>query len=166
MTKDKREIEGTPERAADRGRAEDFGMNSSNKPNLGNPDVVSTLLSEFGSAIVNIRIRYNLDELDAEQAKQELRELAAKYGQIIMGHNNRYEALPWHSPERLGRRIKLVVPEIKEVSEPGELLFLTIGTSLMSIAAAHEGGRLTDEDGERHTQEMMQDTAALILGTR
>lgn len=166
MTIDKREIEGTPERAADRGSAEDLGFSMSNKPNLGNADVVTGILSEFGTAAVNIRKRYNQDKIDNSQAKHELRDLAVEYGNIIMGRDERYEAMPWNSPERLGRRIKLVVPAVEGVDEPGELLFLTIGTSLMSIANAHELGKLTDEAGEKHTQEMLEDTAALILGIR
>lgn len=163
---DPREIEGSPERAADRGRAEDLGFSMDPRPSLGNVDVVRGLMSEFGAAIVDVRKSYNLDKLTGEQAQQRVRELAGEYGNIIMGRDNRYFALPWNDPDRLGRRIKMVVPAVAGVADPGELLFLTIGTSLMAIAAAHEGGRLTDEDGERHTKEMLEDAANLILGTR
>lgn len=163
---DPREIEGSPERAADRGRADDLGFSMSSKPNLGNADVIAGLLSEFGSAAVSIRKRYNEGKIDGDQAKSELRELAVEYGNIVMGRDDKYEALPWNSPDSLGRRIKLVVPAINGVGDPGELLFLTIGTSLMSIAAAHEENRLTDDAGEKHTQDMLQDTAALLLGLR
>ncbi len=166
MTTDKRSIEGSAERAADRGRFEDLGFSTSSKPNLGDAGVVKRLVSDFGMAVVNIRKKYNLDELTGEQAKAKLVELAEDYGNIIMGRDARYEALPWNSPARLGRRIKLVVPTIDGVEDEGKLLFLTIGTSLTAIASAHESGKLSDAAGERETKEMLDDTISLILGLR
>lgn len=163
---DPREIEGTSERAADRGRAEDLGFSMDPRPSLGNVDVARGLVSEFATDVVDVRKQYNLDKLTGDQAQQRIRELARQYGKVVMGMDNRYLALPWHSAERLGRRIKLVVPAIPGVEDPGELLFLSVGTSLASIAAAHEGGRLTDEDGEQHTKAMLEDTANLIVGLR
>lgn len=163
---DPREIEGSPERAADRGRAEDLGFSMDSRPSLGNADVVRGLVSEFASQVVDVRKQYNQDKLTGEQAQARVRELAGEYGSIVMGRDAQYDVLPWNSPERLGRRIKLVVPAVDGVDDPGELLFLTVGTSLSSIAAAHEQGRLTDADGEHHTKEMLEDTANLILGLR
>lgn len=163
---DPREIEGTPERAADRGRAEDLGFPMESRPSLGNADVVRGLVSEFASQVVDVRKQYNLDKLTGEQAQQRVHELAREYGAVVMGKDARYLALTWNDPDRLGRRIKLVVPATPGVDEPGELLFLSVGSSLMSIAAAHEGGRLTDEDGEKHTKDMLEDTANLLLGLR
>lgn len=136
------------------------------RPSLGNANVVRGLMSEFGSAIVDVRKAYNQDTLTAEQAQARVRELAKEYGDIVMGRDAHYFSLPWNDPTRLGRRIKLVVPAIPSIEDPGELLFLTVGTSLMSIAAAHEGGRLTDQDGEHHTKSMLEDAANLILGLR
>lgn len=161
---DPRLIEGSPERAADRGN--DFGFSMDPRPSLGNVDVVRGLVSEFSAAIVDTRKQYNLDKLSGEQAQQRVRELAREYGDTIMGRDSRYDAMPWNDPTRLGRRIKLVVPAIDEVADPGELLFLTIGTSLMSIAAAHESDRLPDKDAEKHTKAMLEDTANLIIGVR
>ncbi len=163
---DPREIEGSPERAADRGRAEDLGFDFSDKPSLGNPDVVRGLVSEFAARIVEVRLQYNEDKLTGPQAQEKIRDLAREYGRIVMGQNDAYAALPWHDPSRLGRRIGLVVPAIDGIEDPGELLFLTIGSSLSSLAAAHEAGQLTDEQAQGHVQEMLEDTANLILGLR
>lgn len=163
---DPREIEGSPERAADRGRAEDLGFSMDPRPSLGNADVVRGLVSEFAAAIVDTRKQYNLDKLTSEQAQARVHELAKEYGDTIMGRDSRYATLPWNDPTRLGRRIKLVVPSIDEIADPGELLFFTVGTSLMSLAAAHEQGRVPDENAEKHTQAMLEDTANLIVGVR
>lgn len=163
---DKREIEGTPERAADRGREVDLGFSMDPRPSLGNADVVRELVSKFGTDVVAVRRQYLEDELTGEEAQARVRELAKDYGAIIMGRDEAYFALPWNSEVRLGRRIKLVVPAVDGVNDPGELLFLTVGTSLSSLAASHEAGRVTDEDAEHHAQTMLDDTANLILGLR
>lgn len=163
---DKREIEGSPERAADRGREEDLGFSMDPRPSLGDADVVRGLVSKFGSDVVAVRRGYLEDTLTAKEAQARIRDLAREYGGIVMGRDESYFALPWNNEARLGRRIKLVVPAVEGVEDPGELLFLTIGTSLSSLAASHEAGRVTDKDAESHTKAMLEDTANLILGLR
>lgn len=163
---DKKQIEGSPERASDRGRQEDLGFSVSAKPSLGNADVVRGIVSEFAGEVVSARKSYNQGRIDGGQAQERIRELAREYGRIIMGQDGRYDAMPWNDPGRLGRRIKLVVPAADGVDDPGELLFLTVGASLMSLAAAHEQGRVSDADGEKHTKVMLEDAANLILGLR
>lgn len=163
---DKVEEEGSHERAADRGRADDPGFPVGDKPSLGDAAVVMSLVTEFASRVVDVRKRYNQDEITGDEAQDEVRALARDYGSIVMGGSADYTALPWNDPLRLGRRIKLVVPSIDGVSDPGELLFLTIGTSLSSLASALEAGRVSDTDGKAHTKLMLEDTASLILGLR
>jgi hypothetical protein len=163
---DQREVEGSFERAADRGREEDLGFSMDPRPSLGDAGVVRALVSEFGALIVATRKSYNLDQLTGEQAQERVHDLSVEYGAIIMGRDSKYFAMPWNSTDRLGRRIGKVVPAIDGVVDPGLLLFLTVGTSLMAIAAAHEAGRLEDDAAEAHTQGMLEDTANLILGLR
>lgn len=165
--KDPKEIEGTPERAADRGRESDLGFPAPGAlPSLGNPAVVRALVSEFAGAVVGVRRLYNEDKLSGEQALAQVHELAVEYGGVVMGRDARYQSLPWNSPQSLGRRIGLVVPAAEGVTDPGELLFLTVGMSLIEIAQAHEGDRMNDDDARAKVQEMLEDTANLILGLR
>lgn len=161
---DPRSIEGSPERAADRGREVELGFVASDKPSLGNPDVVRGLVSEFASGVVAARGAW-LKGKEADP-KARIRELAVEYGNIIMGRDARFEALPWNDPTRLGRRIRLVVPPEAGITDPGVLLFTAVGASLAQIAAAHEGDRLSDAAGEQHTRTLLEDAALLILGLR
>lgn len=160
------EIEGTPERAADRGRQEDLGFSLSDKPSLGAPAVVEALVSRFSGEVVGIRKRYNEGRLTGEEAQDAVRDLATEYGAVVMGRDARYAALPWNSPERLGRRIRLVVPATDDVDDPGELLFLSVGLSLLELAAAHEEGRLDDAQAQQASADMLQDVVRLVLGVR
>lgn len=163
---DPREIEGSPERAADRGRAEDLGFSMDPRPSLGDLGVVRALVSEFATRIVELRKQYNQDQVTGEQAQERVRALAREYGDVVMGRDASYFALPWNDPARLGRRIRLVTPPVDGVEDPGEQLFVTIGTSLMALAAAHEQDRVSDEDAEKHAQGMLEDTANLLVGIR
>lgn len=161
---DKKEIEGTTERAADRGRAEDLGFVVTDKPSLGNPEVALALVSEFAAQVVAVRGQYLTGK--SKDPKAEITELAAEYGDIIMGRDERYHALPWHNPSRLGRRIGLVIPLEDGAGDPGVQLFTKVAASLMELAVAHEGGRVSDADGEAATTAMLQDVAGLITGVR
>lgn len=163
---DPREVEGSPERAADRGREEDLGIVVTDKPSLGSASVVQGLVSEFAGAVVVVRKRYNQDKLTGEQAQADLRALAKEYGDIVMGRDDRFQALPWNDPSRLGRRIKLVTAPIDGVTDPGEQLFLTIGTSITELAVSHEEGRTSDEAAKAAMQAMLEDTAKLVQGVR
>lgn len=163
---DPREIEGSPERAADRGRAEDLGFSMDPRPSLGDAAVVRGLVSEFAAAVVDARKQYNQDKLTGEDARARVLELAKEYGATVMGRDSRYLALPWHDPARLGGRIKRVIPAIAGIIDPGEMLFATIGASLTALAASHEAGRVSGGAAEQHAKEMLDDTANLILGLR
>jgi hypothetical protein len=164
---DPKEIEGTPERAADRGREEDLGFPSPGAmPSLGNPAVVRAMVSEFAGAVVGVRRLYNEDKLTGDQSLAQIHDLATEYGGVVMGRDARYQSLPWNSLESLGRRIKLVVAAVDGVTDPGELLFLTVGMSLVEIAQAHEDGRMSDDDAKSKVQAMLEDTANLIMGLR
>jgi len=163
---DPKEIEDSPERAADRGREEDLGFTVSTKPSLGDPDVVRGLVSEFASQVVAVRKDYNAGKVAGEAAQARIAELGLEYGKIIMGFDSAYSALPWNDPTRLGRRIRLVTPAIDGITDPGAQLFLTLAGSLVELAVAHEEGRLPDEEVKSQADVMLEDVANLILGLR
>ena len=163
---DPREIEGSPERAADRGREEDLGFLVSDRPSLGNPDVVRGLVSEFASSIVDVRKRYNQGKLSGEDAQDEIRGLAVEYGKIVLGKDDRFASLPWNRPGGLGRRIQLTTPAIDGVDDPGEQLFLTVGASLVDLAQMLENDRMSEDDARAKVEDMLEDVVQLILGTR
>lgn len=164
---DTKEIEGSLQRAADRGREQDLGFNlPGSRPSLGDPEVVRALVSEFAQQVVGVRRFYNEDKLSDQQAIDCIHKLAVEYGSVVMGTGSGYEPLPWHDPSRLGRRIRLVLPAVDGVDDPGELLFFSIASSLMELAVQHENGHMSDEEAHTTAQEMLSDTANLILGLR
>lgn len=160
------EQEGTPERAADRGREEDLGYVVSSKPSLGDPVVVAKLVQDFGALVVGFRGRFIKGEITGEQALQSIRAAAKAYGDIAMGRNADYLALPWHSPQRLGHRIKLVVTPEPEITDPGELLFTEVGSSIVALGDALEDGRISDADGQESMRIMLDDVVSLLMGWR
>ncbi len=166
MAMDKREIEGSPERAADRGRAEDLGWPAGDRPSLGDPDVVLQVVREFSAAVVDVRRRYNLDELTNDDALADVDRLAGQYGDVIMGRDSAYTALPWNSPDQLGAHIDKRLPEAGEDPDPGKALFLALARSLLDVVVAHEDGNLKDGEAKSHVEAGISAVADLILGVR
>lgn len=160
------ETEGTPERAADRGREVDLGFSVSSLPSLGDPVVVAKLVQDFGALVVGIRGQFIKGEIEGPQAQQSIREAAKTYGDIVMGRNGDYATLPWNSPDQLGRRIALVVTPVPEITDPGELLFLEMGSAIVSLGYAVETGRVADNEGQESMRVMLDDVVGLLLGWR
>lgn len=163
---DKREIEGSPERAADRGRGEDLGFPTGDaRPSLGDPDVVRGLVQDFGTAVVGVRADYNGGKLTGEQAQAKLKDLARAYGDKFMGRDTRFAALPWNAPQYLGARIKQALPNGGDDPDPGVALFLALGTALIEAAVEHENNRISDEAAKNIVQGDIASVTALLLGT-
>ncbi len=165
MTMEKREIEGSPERAADRGRGEDLGFPTGDvRPSLGDPDVVRGLVQDFGQAVVGVRADYNGGKLTGEQAQDSIKKLAQAYGDKFMGRDARFAALPWNSPEHLGQRIKHAVPDTGD-TDPGAALFLALAASLIDVAIQYENQKLSDPAAKAHVQDAISSVSTLLLGT-
>lgn len=156
-------IEGSAARAADRGR-DQLGFEEDPRPFLGSLRVVQDLLATFCEEVIATRTAYLKDEITPDEAKFKVRQLAAKYGNIIMGRDDKYKADEWHSPRRLGVRIPKVIAPVKGVTDPGEQLFLTLGASLSSISVAYGENRLTDDEAQHHIMTLQSEAAGLILG--
>lgn len=159
------EKEGTPDRAADRGRDE-LCISDSALPSLGDPVVVTKLVNDFVTLVIGIRGRFIKDEISGEQSIADIRRAAKAYGDIVMGRDANYAALPWNDPRRLGRRIELVVTPEKEITDPGELLFVELASSVCAMGDASASDRLSDADGEAKMGIMINDVIGLIMGWR
>jgi len=122
------------------------------------------LQRDFGAAVVDVRRRYNLDELTSDGALAAIDKLAHQYGDIVMGRDKAYDALPWNSPEHLGARIHARLPEAGEDPDPGKALFLALARSLLDVAMAHEDGKLKDGEAQGHVEAAISSVADLVLG--
>lgn len=160
---DPRSVGGSPERAADRGRAEDLGFDMGRPPSLGDPAVVRGLVQDFATEVIAARADYNADKLSGEQAKQRIQDAVSRYGAIVMGRGEGFSPLPWNSPDRLGQRIRLVV-DVAEGADPGEALFLEMARSITDIAVEHENGRFSDAVAKEHLTTGLDSVAEVLLG--
>lgn len=157
-------VEGSAARIADRGRDQMSFGEGDDRPSLGSPDVVADLVGDFCLEVIETRTKYLHDEIDPDGAKINIRLAAKKYGRIILGEDNHYLALTWHSAQRLGERIKKVIPPVKGVTHPGEQLFLTLAGSVTSISVALGEERLTDDEAKAHLLSLQEQANKLILG--
>jgi hypothetical protein len=159
---DKREIEGSRERAADRGRQEDLGWPEGGKPSLGDPTVVNGLVRDFATEVIGIRTDYNRGKLSGDEAKRRIRAAARQWGDIFMGRSGDFAALPWNK-QSLGAQIRRVLA-VADDADPGETLFLELARSITDVAVEHEAGRLSDPAAKQHLRDALGSVAELLMG--
>ncbi|ECN9265183.1 hypothetical protein ZL58_14200 [Salmonella enterica subsp. enterica serovar Typhimurium] len=162
--KDDVSVEGSAARAADRGRDQLGFGESDGKPSLGDPSVVAELVADFCEAVIGVRTRYLNDEFDGAKAKFYIRQIAFEYGRIVMGQDERFQPLAWHSPKNLGARIKKVIQPVPGIDDPGNALFFTLASSLSSLSVALGEGRMSDADAKQHLIDLQKQANDLILG--
>lgn len=156
-------VEGSAARAADRG-GDQLGFPADiKKPLLGSVAVMKGIIAEFGAALIDIRKKYNMDKLNANESIAAAAALSKEYGGIIMGRDDRYTPSDFYSPENLGRIITKRIAAIEGVDDAGELMFLTFATSLMVIATKHESESITDDQAELLVKSVSQEMFELIL---
>lgn len=96
------EIEGSPERAADRGR---FGFTVSDGPSLADPAVVHGLVAQFVAENLALRSQYLWGEIDRDAAIDPAVGRADAQQAILHGKTTAFETSDWNAPDRLGARL-------------------------------------------------------------
>lgn len=162
MRPDPRTIEGSKERAADRGR-DQMGFPDLSKPNLGAPAVVESLLRGFLGRVVEIRAAYNADEMDGPESAQAINDAAAQYARIFMGGDGDYGAMPWNSPAQLGAHLSATGYD-PDPARSCESFFLKAAGDLVANMALHEDGKMDDETAQFVVDAAVEDGTALLLG--
>ncbi|MDT7934234.1 MAG: hypothetical protein RQ833_06485 [Sphingomonadaceae bacterium] len=96
MAKSNVGIEGSAERARDRGEDVLFSANfggQGDKDFLTDPDVVSGVVSQFFTELLEIDTKWNLDSLTSAEATDAVVGLADRYAAIFMGEGD-YASTP------------------------------------------------------------------------
>lgn len=160
------EIEGSEERARDRGEDTLFGPAfASGKDMLTDPDVVDAVVSSFMSEIVRVHTRYMKDELDGPAARAETVKVCERYADIFMGRTDDYAPTLWNSPDGLG--VYLVVsagvPERKEDAVKAVLL-RTAASYLMDVINPFAADEIGDDAAKFRTEAAKEDLVTLLLG--
>lgn len=161
---DKRSIEGSSERAADRGRDMFDPIGDST---LGSYETVDGLVRQFLGEIVDTRKAYHEDKLEGPQASEKVQEIASKYAAIFMGKDASYGPTAWNSPEQLGEHL-LAALEGKSTSEAAaaDYLLRVASDFIVAVSIPIELDELDDETAQFRIEATVEDCVYALLGIR
>lgn len=162
--KDPREIEGSPERAADRGRAEGFEAFESDKENLGSPTVIDGLLRGYAGRLIDMRTDVHNETSTVAELKAKIEAEATTLADIFMGKDAHYVPSNWNSPDGLGAYIAANAEGAGSPDDAAKALFLRFAADLMMIAKDHEDEEITDDAAQFRIDALIEDTTNMLQG--
>lgn len=164
MSIDKRTIEGSPERAADRGREQGFEYFAQDGQQLASAEVVEALVRQFLTECLDARVAIHEERLKPDEATEKMQAAAKRYATIFMGGDSAYAPSPWNSPEALGAYIAANYEGAGDRDDACEALFLRLAADMMKLAKAHEEEEVEDDAVQFQTDAMVEDAVITLLG--
>jgi hypothetical protein len=164
MTIDPRTIEGSPERAADRGREQGFEYFAQDGQQLASAEVVEGLVRQFIGECIDARLAIHEERFTPEQGTNAMQDASKRYAAIFMGKDKAYAASPWNTPEALGAHIAANYEGAGDKDAACEALFLRLAADTMKIAKAHEEDELEDDAAQFQLDALVEDAVITLLG--
>lgn len=170
MSRDRRKIEGTEERARDRGEPFGFEFFSNETANasryLGDPDDVEAIIREFASEAYEARRRAAAGEISPEDGLAALTAAVARYAGIFYGKEpGAYRAQgDWNTPDRLGRHIIERLGAEGDPEDAAAALFWNVANQILKAQEEYAAGSLSDEDAQFRIAASIEDAQKILLG--
>lgn len=169
MTDKRIEIEGTPQRAADRGQPDGFTFfaepTGADQRYLGDRADVESIVSQFFGEVHAIRSDAGHGRISGSEAMEKLHGAANRYAGIFHGAEPQsFRSMPFNTPEGLGafvnQRLGMSEPDDKAVA----VLFMSAATQLLAAYDDHQSGVRSDEDVRFAIDAALEDTTDILLG--
>ena len=136
---------------------------TSQKPYLGDQEVVQGLLSAFANDVMAEYHKFLAAEPGGMDAQANISAMAKRYGDIFMGRSPNYEAAPWQSVARMGGKLRYAVDSIKGEDDPGEGYFRFIAAQCLQASQGLAKG-MEDEDVGFRLEIVLEEAAKRLLG--
>jgi hypothetical protein len=160
---DRNQIEGSKERAANRGQEPGFvGLSDGS---LARPDIVQNLVREFLGKVIDVRTSYNAGTLPADEAPGKIKIIADDYAAIFLGESEDYEALPWNAVEYLGLHLSTLLKGEETPEEAPCAYFLYLASTLIdTIVVPYEDDQIGEEMVNFRIDALVDDAVNAFLG--
>jgi|GEM_PF-6139516 len=167
MTQNPIEIEGTPERAKDRGDTTGLGFFAKplgDSPYLGSPDVVDSIVRAFCQDALNLRIAVGYGEISQDAFMTKLNALADRNASIFTHPSAPYRFMPFNSVDGVGEFVKAALG----MSDPADVavhtMFMNTANQIFAAHALHLSGTATDDDVQFQIGAAVEDATRMLLG--
>lgn len=158
---DKREIEGTSERALDRGDPIGLGVfdvaADDDRPYLGDPEVVDGLVRGMCSRAMEA----GLSDGDVVGKVSAIVEDVAG---VFMGRSPGYRGMPFNSPEQLGRWVNETLGTAEAEDRSVEMLLWSTLAQVMDARASFVSGAKSEDDVRFQTDAAIEDACRVLIG--
>lgn len=169
MARKPEEIEGSRERAADRGQPQGLTFFESEteegKRYLGDPADVEMTVREFAGEAHQIASDATFERITGEVAMDRLNALCDRYAGIFYGKEpGGFRAMPFNNPKSLGafinERLGMTEPHDKAAS----VLFMNTANQIFEAYQGTMSGTLDDADAQFLIESAIDDTSRILLG--
>jgi len=158
------EIEGTEERAKERGENLFDGFESDGEY-LNSAATVERLLRQYLYAVLDVRKAYNEDKLEGTAATERVVALAGQYADIFLGKDGDYSATGWNSPEQLGVHLQQTITEESTPEDACQKFLQRLaGDFIDTVVIPAESDMIDDEQGQFRTDVLLEDATYVLLG--
>jgi|694.fasta_scaffold72758_2 hypothetical protein len=139
------DIEGSPERARDRGRL-GFDLPEGEGGLLTDPVIVESQVRAFLAEVLDVRKGYNGGTIRGEDASGLIRAIAKRYADRFMGiAADGFSFTDWNSPEQLGQYLQRQLIGVVE-EQAAEAFFLRLASDFIEhIVVPHEEDKITED---------------------
>lgn len=156
---DQKSVEGSPERAADRGRP-DAGLVDAARDferSLGNPEVVQRVVQKFGEGIVELIGMRRDGHMEAEELAAQIRTLCQSCGAVFMGEDPAYLPVPGWNDRRLAMNIMVLLggDAVRAAPSPAAALLEWFARQIMAA----------DQSDDPDIGKKLQASAASVMDT-
>jgi hypothetical protein len=139
---------------------------STGKPSLGVFPIVSRIVREYVKNVLEIRSAFNLGQGGADAPLVEIEAAARHWGNVFLGRDNRFDAQPWNTPNRLGMTLTMLFPEeTKHYGDPGAAAFMWLAGQTLQASQFMEGGGSEDE-ARAKLEPVVEDFEQRLIGIK
>jgi hypothetical protein len=140
------------------------GLVAGEKPSLARLGDVSRLVNGFAGMVFALKAGFQAGDPKAKNPLVDIDTEATRCGRIILGQDDRYDAQPWNTRNRLGMTLQYLFPEeTRHYGDPGKALFMWLANQMLNISKAVDDG-MSEEKAKFHIEEICTDVAGRIIG--
>ena len=143
---DKVEIEGTPEREADRGRVMDHAGMAVGENSLGNPETAKQLIYGFLSAVNDTNTAFIAGKIDGAAAQEQVVRLADNLADTFLGKNAAYQGDAWFSDDGLGAAMASAAGSGFDPGQATAAFALGLADQLLALGSRFQADEVTEDD--------------------
>jgi hypothetical protein len=142
-------------------------MDTTHLPSLDDPAVVAALVRGFARNVLEVRAAWHAGAAGARDPLSAIEAEARLLGDIFLGRDDRYDARPWNTPNRLGMYFTVLLPvETRHYGDPGSALFMWLAAQVAEAARALEQDPAAEAKVQARLDTIVADVIARLLRTK